>query len=97
MCRDSMGVIKTRCTVTGSGHRVSTPYIDECPDSHLGCHCLCSPAVLNKAKKFVFSLRLKKRWRINCVMCEVRTEREEIVAHLVYSTAQQNELAESNR
>ena len=55
---------------------------------------LCSPAVLNKAKKIVFSVRLKKRLRIDCVMCEVRTEREEIVEHLVYSTAQQNELAE---
>jgi len=54
----------------------------------------CSTAVLNKAKKIVVSMRLKKRLRIDCVMCEVRTEGEEIVEHLVYSTAQQNDLAE---
>jgi hypothetical protein len=49
--------------------------------------------VLNEAKKIVVSVRLKKRLRIDCVMCEVRTEGEEIVEHLVYSTAQQTDLA----
>ena len=57
----SMGVIINRCTITGSGQRVFTPYSDEWSDSHVcrhGCHCspVCC-AVLNKAEE-------------NCVVCE---------------------------